>query len=184
MSEDLSFLETSTLDKGNLTKLSEKINSLKRIRTEIKQCESRMKDLKNIEKVISGEDIPQFMSAYGIDSINLDDGSGVSVKESVYVSLPKTDPIKRRKVLEWVSEHGGSGIIKDNLTIKDPSYDIISTLDNAGYSYERKKDINALSLKAFIKNILGMQKNSIQKVDLADIPPEVNLFIGKETKIK
>lgn len=182
--DDLSFLESTELDKNSLNKLSEKVNNLKRIRKEIAQHEEMLKELKKLESTISGEEIPSFMAQFGIDSLTLDDGSGLTIKEDLSVSLPKLDPIKRKLIMDWISENGGRHLIKDNVTIEDVDETIMEALQDLNCYYTRKKDINPQSLKAFFRDLLGMKKNTVQKVELTDIPVEANLFVYRETKIK
>ena len=177
-------LENFEMDNGEISKLSEKIKLLNQVRKEIEDKEYELKKLKDIEKGISGEDIPQFLSKFGIDSIKLDNGAQVTIEEKINVSLPKKDVIKRNNLMKWISENGGAGIIKDTLTMFDPENSIIEKVKELGVSFERKKDIHASTLKAFFKEILGLKKNTIQKVEISEIPKEANLYIYKETKIK
>lgn len=183
---DTSYLanENFEIDPQQLSNLSERIKELRNIREDIESLEKKLKDLKNIESKISSEEIPEHLSKFGIDSIKLEDGQEVSIKEDIHVTLPKTNPVKREKMLEWISAHGGGGIIKDNLIVQDPTEDIIDYTKDKNFSFERKKDIHSQTLKAFFREIIGMKKNSIQKVDLDEIPPEANFYIYKKTNIK
>jgi hypothetical protein len=75
-------------------------------------------------------------------------------------------------------------LIKDQVTIEEPGENILSFLNDSGHSYQRKEDVNAMSLKAFFRDILGMKKNSVARIQLSEAPKEFNVFIKKSTYIK
>jgi hypothetical protein len=182
--EDLSYLEATEIKESDLQELAPKIRALQTVRKKIKDLEEELKAVKDIEKRLSGEEIPQFLSKFALSKLTLEDGSSLEVKEEIYVSLPKTDLIKRKKVMNWIIQHGGEGLVKDKVTIEDPGDTVLIALNNLECPYERKKDIHSQTLKAFFKNILGLKKNTIQQVELSEVPKEANLFIYKETKLK
>ncbi len=180
----MDFLESVKITKKDVEDLGQKIQLLKSIEAEIQETKEKLRELQEKYDTVSGEDIPAFLNQFGISSLSLNDGSKVTVKEDVFVSIPKSDMEKREKVLAWIEGHGGAAIIKDHITIEAPEQNVRDALAVIGAVYTEKKDIHAQTLKAFFRDLLGMNNNCIQKVSLSDIPEELHLYIKKQTKIK
>ena len=75
-------------------------------------------------------------------------------------------------------------MIKDTLTVVDPTQAVINSLNELGVLSERKKDIHAASLKAFIRELLGLKKNTRAKMTVVDLPTELNPYVYSQTIIK
>lgn len=168
----------------SLTQLGALTSALVDAQNEIWLIEKRLKQVKERERKLSQEEIPSLLLQNGLTMIQLNDGRKLEIEEKLHVSLPKKDPVKRSKVLQWVIENGGSDIIKDELTIEDPDISWIQKLKEMGVPYERKKDIHHQSFAAFVRNKLGMTKGSLPELEANDVPEEANLYLYKETKIK
>ena len=91
---------------------------------------------------------------------------------------------KRKTVLKWIIKNGGGSIIKRNLNIEEPGLGVLEFLVKHQIIFEDKKDINAGTLKAWFNSKLGISKNSLQEIEIGDVPKEAGLFVYKETKIK
>lgn len=186
---ETSFLEEKQEINGkeeekDLKILAKLCDNLKKGRKTIAYLEDQLRVAKEFEKKLSQEEIPNLLLSKGISSLSLDDGLTVSINESIKVSLPKKDLIKRANILKWIIENGGANIIKRELTIEEPSIQTISILKKNAVLFEDKKNIHASTLKAWFKSKLGMSKNSLQEIEIGDVPKEANLFLYKETKIK
>lgn len=168
----------------SLSQLGAFTSALVDVRDEIEKMEERMKSLKERERVLSQEEIPSVLLQNNLTMIQLEDGRKLEVVEKIHVGLPKKDPVKRSKVLSWVIAQGGSDIIKDELKISDPNQGWVQKLKELQIPYERSQDIHHQSFSAFIRNKLGMTKGSVPEIEVSDVPPEANLFVYKETKIK
>ena len=146
--------------------------------------EGYLAGLKKEEAKRSQEDIPNFLTQFGIDELKLENGYKVTIKQDIACSLPKTDFAKRQKVLSFISNNGGGGMIKDTLTVVDPTQAVINSLNELGVLSEHKKDIHAASLKAFIRELLGLKKNTRAKMTVVDLPTELNPYVYSQTIIK
>ncbi len=185
MSDNLDFLEKEeSLDSKALATLQQKLANLKEKRFAIDEVEERLKAMKNEERKISREEIPAYLLQFGINKLSLADGTSVEIKEDLTLSLPKTDPLKRKEAIAFIIAQGGGGLLKDNLTIEDPSLAVMSQLDAEGMAYKRTQDINTASLKAFFRGLLGLKKNTIAEITKEDTPKALNLYVYRETKIK
>ena len=167
-----------------LLKLSSLCKMLKENRKSINHLEMQLAEAKENERLLSQEEIPMLLLSNGIDSLSLEDGSKVSIQEKLRISLPKKDQMKRSLIMKWIINNGGASIIKRELKIEEPEKGVIDFLKENNVFFEDKKDIHSSTLKAWLSSKLGMSKNSLQEIEIGDVPPEANLFIFKETKIK
>lgn len=131
---------------------------------------------------VGGYYIPKLMSMANIQSFTTEDGKKLSCKETVLCSLPKEDMDARKRALDWINEQGGGSLIKDNLTVESPNAELLAYVEGK-FNCSRKKDIHPQSLKSFMSELLGFKKNSIAQLDVEEVPPELHLFIKKETVV-
>jgi hypothetical protein len=181
---DLSFLESNDVTGDDLKTLSTLCDRLKEKRKEIALMELQLKSLKETERKLGQEEIPNLLFSKGISSLSLEDGSTVTVRESVKVSIAKTDKQKRAEAFKWIIENGGAGIIKRELRIEEPEQQTITFLKDNSIAFDDKKDIHHSTLKAWFSSKLGISKNSLQEIEMGDVPSSINLFMYNETKIK
>lgn len=162
-----------------LGKCAEQLELLNKMQ---EQLEGYLKTLNKQIDELSGYFIPSLMANAGVCNFTLEDGSKVSCSEKLYASLPKEDPKARERALNWINEHGGGSIIKDTVNVESPSPELLSLLEGK-FAYERKQDIHPATLKSFMSELLGYKKNAVAQLDVEEVPPELHLFIKKETKI-
>lgn len=183
---DVSFLEgqTSQVDETELTKLSALVTRLKEKRKAIVEAERLLNDLEKEERVLSREEIPDFLQSKGFTLLKMDDGSVVEIKEKLSAKLPSKDPVKKMMVLKWVIKNQGENIIDNNMIISDPEESIKQYMDTQGIPYELKQDIHHSRFRSFLANKLGLTKGSLPEIEITDIPAEASPFLYKETIIK
>lgn len=183
---DLSFLEDTPVqsEEGDLKLLSEYVSALKEKRQKIDFLEDQLKALKEEERKMSREVIPDFLLSKNLETIGLATGETVQIQKELSVALPKKDILKRKIVLNWIIENGGAGIIKEVLSVEEPETVVFNFLEENGIPFSHDKDIHHSTLKAWFKEQLGMKKGQLQKIEVGDVPTEANLFIYNETKIK
>ena len=87
-------------------------------------------------------------------------------------------------MINFLIKQGGGGLIKDKLQVEDPTISLMEKLEAEGAQYERSQDVNTGSLKAFMRGLLGLKKNTVATIEVADIPKELNLYVYRETQIK
>lgn len=160
------------------------VDKLKEIRDEIAEREAALKELKKQDEKLSMEIIPTYFQQHGISELALENGQKVLVKEDLAASVPVKDLIKREAVIKWLIQHGGGDLVKDTLTIEDPEVDTIKYLTARGYSPEVTVAVNSNSLKAFLKEALGMKKGAVATISAQDVPPELSLYVYSKTDIK
>ena len=184
--ESVNFLEEEPKVMGGivLKELSEKVTKLIQKRKDINFAEDKLKEIKKEEEELSRQAIPQLLLSCGLSSISLSSGEKIEIIEKLTVSIPKKDEENRKKVMKWLIKIGGANLIKQELKVEEPEQSIINFLQKEGIPFMNLHSVNARSFTAFLNAKLGMKKGSLQELELADIPKEVNPFVYKETKIK
>ena len=95
-------------------KLSEEVEKLKSLQSEIKNLEDRMKDLKEDEKHFSCVIIPKLMEDMNLKSLKLQDGSELTIKK-IYSASMRAD--KKAEAIQWLRDNGLGDIVKNNITV-------------------------------------------------------------------
>jgi len=184
-SEDLDFLEQpQALDKTALATLQDKLSRLREKRKNIASLEAELKATKAEERSMSGEDIPNFLQQFGISGLTLETGEKLTIKEDIEINIPKTDAKKRAIVFKFFRDHGGGGLIKDTLSMEDPTIAVLDLLEKGEVQYTRALSVNTNSAKSLMRSLLGLSKGSIATIQPNEAPNELNLFVTKQTKIK
>lgn len=131
-----------------------------------------------------GQDvIPSVMAQNGLAEVKLSNGKTVSVSTELSCKLPE-DPVKRQIALAWLREHGGSSKIQEQLIVEDSSEELVQVLMDLGASFSKKEGIHPMSLKAWIRDYLGLRENAIAQGEMTDLPPELGVYVYQTTKIK
>ena len=186
--EDTSFLDEkvssgeSTME-TTLFELGTLVNALKDQRREIVEMEEMLKKVKEMERVLSQEEIPNLLLANGLEELKLESGERVRVEEKIRVSIPK-DTYKRGVCLKWLIENEGEHIIKKILSVDEPEELLILYLKKERVPYKYDHSVHASTLKAFMRAALGMAKNTLPRIEVADVPDEMSVYIYKDTIIK
>ncbi len=167
----------------SLGALSRLIDVLDEIVTDQTKLETELKELRDRRQKLESEQIPEFLDQFGLSEIKLSDGRKVSVSQDTKVSLPSKNLDARRRVLEFISSHGGEAIIRDELTLLDPSSALVDALVDRGENFDRKESIHPSTLKSFFNEILGLKKGFEPMISISDVPPEAGLFILRKAKI-
>jgi len=144
--------------------------------------EDQLKTAKHELNTISQEAIPELLLSKGITSIVLDNGQKVVVTEQVKCGVPK-EPVKLARLLNWVVNTGGAGIIKEQLTVVEPEKMVKDYLLKQGIPFDDIRSVHYQSLKSHIRSLLGMKKGTLPTIAPTDVPEEASLFVYKETKI-
>jgi hypothetical protein len=183
--ENVDFLETvdKGIDKDDLSLLTEKTKLLRKKEKEIEKLNEKLQKLNEEARILSREEIPEFLMSKGLKKIELSNGLRVEVQEKISLTLPKKDLMKRTIALNWLVKNGGEAIITTELHVTDPEKKLKDWLMEQDIPYADIKDVNHARLKSFVSAKLGMKKGSLPEIETSDIPKEFNLFIYNETKL-
>lgn len=165
--QDLSYLDAGIQeqDKGvlkNLSTMGEKLKELK-LAMDIKAAEAEQakKAYEHFANVI----IPQEMFSAGVDSIGLSTGGMLKVKRNFYCQ-PNKNAEDKAKIAKWLRENGGEHLVKHDATV---SPEDMSKLKANGIPFIENTNVNTTSLKAFLKDKLGVT-TGVQQISIEDIP--------------
>jgi len=172
------------IDSNDLELLSAKVILLKEKQTKIKELEADLEQLEQEERILSREDIPEFLLSRRLKAIEMEDGTKIKIEEKISLGLPKKDVVKRKTVFTWLRGNGGDGIIKNELKIVDPEESVKDYLLENKIPFALIDDIHYQTLKSFVSGKLGLKKGTLAEIEVSDVPEELNLFIYKETKVK
>ena len=161
------------------TKLSEEIEKLKSLQSEIKNLEDRIKDLKKDEKHFSCVVIPKLMEDMNLSTIKHKDGSEISVKK-IYSATIKAD--KKAEALQWLRNNGLGDIIKNNITVtfgqgeENKAMAYATLAKGQGYEPSQEEKVHAMTLKVTMED--WKEKGN-------EVPEDLFwTFDGNQTKIK
>jgi hypothetical protein len=163
--------------------LSAKVALLKEKKQMIDAAKEELSKLEEQERILSREEIPQFLMSKGITSITTEDGVKVEVQQKISVSMPKKDLAKRNAALKWLIVNGGEAIINNELRVTDPERSVTDFLHEQGIPFTINKDVHYGRLKSFVSAKLGLKKGSLPELEASDIPEELNLYTYDETKL-
>lgn len=148
---------------SDLANVGNKLKELKlRMLETAAAAEQAAKEYKHYAEVI----IPMQMKSVGLDSIKLASGGTLSVVHNVYCQ-PNKNEKDRKAIAEWLMSLNGEHLVKREATV---GQDSLADLDANGIPYAVATSVNTNSLKAFIKNALGLTKGSVKQIDIEDIP--------------
>jgi hypothetical protein len=167
------------VDTGKSQELSELCTRLLELQKQITKCEDNIKKLRNEERLLSENEIPNLMQQAGISSLKLIDGSSVSFKPEYYAKIPvsKTD-----EAFDWLSSNGYGDLIKNQVSLTfgksedNLANSLVEDLKSKGHNVSQKKKVEPMSLKAFVKD--EIQKGNNLPMDLFGV------YVSNKTTIK
>ena len=146
----------------NLSKMGE---HLKELKIQMLEAQAAAEQAKKNYEHYANNILPMEMHSAGIEELTLASGGKLSVKHAYYCSPNKNDT-DQAIMREWLINHGGDYLIKDNAIVDGSSID---TLEKNGVPFARKTEVNTTSLKAFLKDKLGVTSGTAQ-ISISDIP--------------
>ena len=167
------------VDTGKSQELSELCTRLLELQKQITKCEDNIKNLRNEERLLSENEIPNLMQQAGISSLKLIDGSSVSFKPEYYAKIPvsKTD-----EAFDWLSSNGHGDLIKNQVSLTfgksedNLANSLVEDLKSKGHNVSQKKKVEPMTLKAFVRE----QIQSGQKLPM-DL---FGVYVSNKTTIK
>lgn len=155
----------STSDRSVLKNLSSMGEKLKQLQLQMLEAQAAAEQAKKEYEHYANVLIPMEMFSAGVDSIGLASGGTLKVKRNFYCQPNKNDA-DRKIIAEWLRKNGGEHLIKHDATVSAEDMD---TLDAQGIPYIENTSVNTTSLKAFIKDKLGVT-TGVQQITTDDIP--------------
>ena len=120
----------------------------------IESLEQTLKEEKKALIKMTDEDLPTMLMELGMQSLTLDDGSDVTVKQTYGASIRVDD---RPAAYEWLRDNGYDDIIKNQVLCvfgrgeDDMASAFQALASQQGYAAEQKTEIHPQTLRAFVK---------------------------------
>ena len=102
---------------GDLELLAGLAERQKELEAQITERQAEVKDLEAQVREISWKQIPELLDSLNMESFKLKDGSEITVKEDLRLSIPK-DPERHAEVIAWLTENEGEYLIKEEFGFK------------------------------------------------------------------
>jgi hypothetical protein len=180
---DGAFLESEAPVETAMDELMQYVEQLKEARERVAFCADELAAAEKHERKLSEEVLPILLDSHGVSSITLSNGMFLEVKEDVKASVPK-DVVKRQKALAWLSANGAGVLIKDEVTIEDPTLALLATLDLNSTPYVREQNVNSSSLAAWFREKFGIKKGTVCSMDMDDVSPDLSVYRYRKTTLK
>lgn len=162
---ELDYLNISSDDKQILKHLSDMGEQLKKLKIAQIAAEEAADKAKKEYEHYANVVIPSEMHACGVDCISLSSGGKLSLKHNFYCQ-PNKNAEDRRKIVEWLREHGGGHIVEHDATV---AADDFKALESSGIPFIENTSVNTQKLKSFLKDGIGAT-TGVQKFAIDEIP--------------
>ena len=176
---DLEALSTVVVDTEAAKDIAEECNKLIETQKEVANMEEQLKKLKETERNLSEQSIPNLMREAGIKELKLDDGTAISVKPYYSASISKA---KEKEAFEWMRQNGFGDLIKNKVELQfgkaqdELAKKLVEELKSKGHNVSQKMKIEPMTLKAFIRE---------QIEEGHEVPADLlGVYVGNKTTIK
>jgi hypothetical protein len=114
----------------------------------------------------AGSILPMEMFNAGVSSVELMSG-GVMKYERKYYCSPNKNAADKAIMAQWLTENDGAHLVKETAIVAGAKID---ELKSAGIPFTEVEDMNTNSLKAFLKDKLGVN-GGVAQITIDAIPP-------------
>jgi len=162
--------------------LSQLCNKLLRVEGEIGNAEERLKRLKDQQRELSEQTIPDKLTQLGVTDLRLSDGSRISA-DPFYSARISADNLSAAHA--WLRDQGHGDIIKNTLTLTfGQGDDVIAKelgdlLASKGHLPDQKETVHPSTLRAFVKEQIESGNGEFDQ----EIQKKFSVYQGKRTKI-
>lgn len=165
MENEFDYLYIDNQDKNVLKNLSKMGEQLKKLKVDMLAAATAAETAKKAYEHYANVVIPQEMFSAGVDSIGLVSGGSLKLKRNFYCQ-PNKNAEERKRIVDWLRANGGEHLVKHDASV---SAEDMSKLDAQGIPYIENTSVNTTSLKAFLKDKIGVT-TGIQQIAVEDIP--------------
>jgi len=171
------------IDNQKISELSKVCFELRSVRDEIDVIEKQLSMKKATEQRISSEVIPSLMSEAGVSELKLSDGSSVKLKTNYYSRIPKD---RTEEAMQWLRNNNFADLIRSELSFpftkgQDSTAQALEKFVKSNPKFQslilnKKETINAMQLKAFVKDQIKQGK---------DVPDDLfGIYVETSTELK
>lgn len=124
---------------------------------DVEVAEAELAEKKRRATQLREESVPMAMLELGVKEFTLTTGEKVTIKQDVYASIPVAN---RYDAFKWLDDNGFGGLLKTSITAnfgrgeEEMVKRALGALDNIGVEAIEKQDVNAMTLKAWLREQL------------------------------
>ena len=175
---DLEAESTVTVDTAATKDIAESCNKLLETQKEVQEVEDQLKKLKDTERELSEQTIPNAMQEAGLSMIKLENGVSVDIRPFYAAKIPASE---QEEAFNWLRENGAGDLIKNTVSLtfgKSQDIDasnLVDDLKTKGYAVNQKMKVEPMTLKAYVKERI----QNGQKIDMELF----GVYIANKTKL-
>lgn len=158
--------------------INKQVTELKRLLQAKLDAEAVLEKATKAYEKYSREVIPELFKYNGLETLELADGSRVSIVTKTTCSLNKNDADKAN-VATWLRNQGAGDLVKSELHVPSSQLDLVK---KAGIIHEEVTTMNTNSVKAYLLAALG-QKGEAATITINDLPKGINFFQYDEVEV-
>lgn len=173
--------QTEPVASDRLARLTEKLRTMLQMQRMIANMEEDLDAAKKGLHELAAKQIPDLMMELQIDSLSLDGGYKVEIKDFVSGSLPK-DEEKRKEAIKWLEAHEGGDLITTDVIVSfgrkqhNQAYAFIADVqEKQGVQPDIKEGVHPKTLAKFARE-------KIQNGEEIDLQ-KLGLFAGRIAKL-
>ena len=169
----------SKADLDNLNRMVQRVIELTQF---IEQGEEAIAEARRELAALTKKEMPEIMQAANMKKFAMTNGVSLSLLDTWEGALPKTDPERRERGLQWLKEHDGADIIQNEIVVSlgrnsdNTAKAVVSALEDIGVDYLQQENVHHATLKKFAKEKIAAGED----VNLEDL----GLWFYKEVKVK
>ena len=169
---------TMTVDDNQLESLSTLCKEMLEQREMIANLEEQLKTIKEKERELSEERIPNKMSELGYSKLQLKDGQKIEVKPFYAAKIPSE---RVSEAFQWLRDNGHGDLIKNNVTLTfgrsqdNEAKNLVDELKQNGHNVNQVEKVEPMTLKAFVKDEITQGRS---------VPSDLfGVYIANKTKV-
>ena len=142
------------MDNAGLSSVAEIARAIRDHQDLVAELDEKLKEAKQHLLKLTDEDLPAMLAELGLNAIELDDGSKVTV-QATYGAHIKVD--NREEAFQWLRDNHFDDIIKNTVTCAfargedQQAADFMKAAERMGFIPEQKTEVHAQTLKAWVK---------------------------------
>ena len=179
---DLANLEeistTMIVDDKQLESLSSLCKEMLEQQEMIANLEEQLKTVREKERKLSEEYIPNKMSELGYSKLQLKDGQKIEIKPFYAAKIPSE---RVQEAFQWLRNNGHGDLIKNNVTLTfgrsqdNEAKNLVDELKQKGHNVNQVEKVEPMTLKAFVKDEIQQGRS---------VPSDLfGVYIANKTKI-
>lgn len=157
--DDDSLNRLAIIDAPTFADLSEAANLQLRAARRVDTLEGELSAAKEFLRRLSEDIVPGMFAIAGVSELKLSDGSVISVKPDVQISIPEDN---RESAWDWMEAHSFGGLVKTEVAASfgsgeiDEARSLLHRLQDEGIAGNIKRYVHPQTLKAWAKERMSI----------------------------